>query len=109
MPSFVATLAMLGIARGAALLLTNGQAIYGLARGFNVIGQGYVGPVPVPVIIAAVVLIVLQFVLQRTKFGLNVYAVGGNVEAARLAGVDVRGTKSQVLGVERADGVAWPG
>src|SRR5262245_22511922 len=78
MPSFVATLAMLGIARGAALLLTNGQAIYGLPDGFNVIGQGYVGPVPVPVIIAAVVLIVLQFVLTRTKFGLNVYAVGGN-------------------------------
>jgi ribose/xylose/arabinose/galactoside ABC-type transport system permease subunit len=97
MPSFVATLAMLGIARGAALLLTNGQAIYGLPEGFNVIGQGYVWLVPVPVIIAVMVLAVLHFVLQRTKFGLNVYAVGGNVEAARLAGVDVRRTKSQVL------------
>jgi ribose/xylose/arabinose/galactoside ABC-type transport system permease subunit len=97
MPSFVATLAMLGIARGAALLLTNGQAIYGLPDGFNVIGQGYIGLIPVPVIIAAIVLATLHFALLRTKFGLNVYAVGGNVEAARLAGVDVRATKSRVL------------
>jgi ribose/xylose/arabinose/galactoside ABC-type transport system permease subunit len=97
MPSFVATLAMLGIARGAALLLTNGQAIYGLPEGFNVIGQGYIGLIPVPVIIAAIVLATLHFALLRTKFGLNVYAVGGNVEAARLAGVDVRATKSRVL------------
>lgn len=96
-PSFVATLAMLGIARGAALLVTNGQSIYGLPPDFDVIGQGYVGPVPVPVIIAGVILAILHFTLGRTRFGLNIYAVGGNAEAASLAGVDIRSTKSRVL------------
>ncbi len=97
MPSFVATLAMLGIARGVALLITQGQAIYGLPSIFNVMGQGDVGPIPIPVIIAAGVLLVLHLVLTQTKFGLNVYAVGGNPEAARLSGVNVPGVKMAVL------------
>lgn len=97
MPSFVATLAMLGITRGAALLLTNGQSIYGLPVAFDFIGQGKVGPVPAPVVIAGVVLISMHIVLTKTKFGLNIYGVGGNVEAARLAGVDVQRTKVIVL------------
>ena len=97
MPSFVATLAMLGIARGAALLLTNGQSIYGLPPGFDFIGQGKIGPVPFPVVIAGVVLTGMHFLLTRTRLGLNVYGVGGNAEAARLAGVDVRHTKVIVL------------
>ena len=97
MPSFVATLAMLGIARGGALLLTNGQSIYGLPSGFDFIGQGKIGLVPVPVVIAGVVLTGMHFLLTRTKLGLNIYGVGGNAEAARLAGVDVRHTKVIVL------------
>ena len=97
MPSFVATLAMLGIARGAALLLTNGQSIYGLPPGFDFIGQGKIGPVPFPVVIAGVVLSGMHFLLTRTRLGLNIYGVGGNAEAARLAGVDVRHTKVIVL------------
>jgi ribose/xylose/arabinose/galactoside ABC-type transport system permease subunit len=97
MPSFVATLAMLGIARGGALLLTNGQSIYGLPPGFDFIGQGKVGPVPFPVVIAGAVLAAMHFLLTRTRLGLNIYGVGGNAEAARLAGVDVRHTKVIVL------------
>jgi ribose/xylose/arabinose/galactoside ABC-type transport system permease subunit len=96
-PSFVATLAMLGIARGAALLVTNGKSIYGLPPDFDVIGQGRIGPLPVPVLIAGVVLLLLHVLLTRTKFGLNVYAVGGNAEAARLTGVDLPATKRTVL------------
>ena len=81
MPSFVATLAMLGIARGVALLIT----------------QGKLWIVPVPIVLAALILAALHFALSRTRFGLNVYAVGGNPEAARLSGVDVPGVKMAVL------------
>lgn len=97
MPSFVVTLAMMGIARGAALLVTGGQAIVGLPATFDLIGQGYVGFIPIAVILTAAIIVVLHLTLLRTKFGLNIYAVGGNPEAARIAGVDLRRTKSAVL------------
>jgi ribose/xylose/arabinose/galactoside ABC-type transport system permease subunit len=97
MPSFVVTLAMMGIARGTALLITNGRAIVGLPASFDVIGQGHVGILPVAVLVAAAILFLLHIVLTRTRFGLNVYAVGGNPEAARIAGVDVHRTKAGVL------------
>ncbi len=97
MPSFVVTLAMMGIARGAALLITGGQAIVGLPASFDFIGQGYLGILPVAVLVAATVLIVLHLTLTRTRFGLNIYAVGGNPEAARIAGVELHRTKAAVL------------
>jgi ribose/xylose/arabinose/galactoside ABC-type transport system permease subunit len=97
MPSFVATLAMLGIARGVALLITQGKPIYGLPDEIAWIGQGEIWIVPVPIIIAAVILAAMHFALSRTRFGLNVYAVGGNPEAARLSGVGIAGVKMAVL------------
>jgi ribose/xylose/arabinose/galactoside ABC-type transport system permease subunit len=97
MPSFVATLAMLGIARGVALLITQGQPIYGLPDQIAWLGQGEIWIVPVPIIIAAVILAAMHFALSRTRFGLNVYAVGGNPEAARLSGVGISGVKMGVL------------
>ena len=97
MPSFVATLAMLGIARGVALLITQGQPIYGLPDQIAWLGQGEIWIVPVPIIIAAVILAAMHFALSRTRFGLNVYAVGGNPEAARLSGVGIAGVKMGVL------------
>jgi ribose/xylose/arabinose/galactoside ABC-type transport system permease subunit len=97
MPSFVATLAMLGIARGLALLITQGKPIYGLSDTIAWLGQGELWIVPVPIVLAALILAALHFALSRTRFGLNVYAVGGNPEAARLSGVDVPGVKMAVL------------
>jgi ribose/xylose/arabinose/galactoside ABC-type transport system permease subunit len=97
MPSFVATLAMLGIARGVALLITQGKPIYGLPDAVAWLGQGELWIVPVPVVLAALILAALHFALSRTRFGLNIYAVGGNPEAARLSGVDVPGVKMAVL------------
>jgi ribose/xylose/arabinose/galactoside ABC-type transport system permease subunit len=97
MPSFVATLAMLGIARGVALLVTGGKPIYGLPDAIAWLGQGEIWIVPVPIVLAALILGALHFALTRTRFGLNVYAVGGNPEAARLSGVDVAGVKMAVL------------
>lgn len=88
-PSFVVTLATLGIAHGAGLLLTAGRPVFGFPDSYNVIGQGLVGPIPIPIIIAASVYFVLHFLLKRTSFGVQLYATGGNREAANLAGVRV--------------------
>ena len=89
MPSFVVTLATLGIAHGAGLLLTAGRPVAGFPDSFRVIGQGLVGPVPLPIIIAACVYAILHFLLTRTSYGVQLYATGGNREAAQLAGVRV--------------------
>lgn len=87
---FVATLGMNVIARGVALILTGGDVIYGLPSSFNLIGVGMLGPVPIPVIIAAGITAVGHLILTRTEYGLNVYAVGGNYNAAKLAGIKCR-------------------
>ncbi|HTU03845.1 MAG TPA: ABC transporter permease [Candidatus Sulfotelmatobacter sp.] len=87
--SFVSTLAVMGVARGLALIPTQGASIYGLPESFGFIGQGFIGPIAVPVILAAAVLATAHFVLTQTAFGTHVYAVGGNPEAARLAGINV--------------------
>ncbi|MFF0144744.1 monosaccharide ABC transporter membrane protein (CUT2 family) [Amycolatopsis sulphurea] len=96
-PSFVASLAMLSIASGAANLLTNGTSVFGLGSQFGFLGTGKVFGIPVPVLIAAVVAVVLAVTLRRTSFGLDVYAVGGNREAARLSGVGIASIKIKVL------------
>lgn len=96
-PSFVASLAMLSVASGAANLLTNGTSVFGLGSQFGFLGTGKVFGIPVPVLIAAVVALVLAVTLRRTSFGLDVYAVGGNREAARLSGVSIASIKIKVL------------
>jgi ribose transport system permease protein len=95
--SFVSTLAMMGISRGFALIYTHGASIYGLPDGFRFIGQGAIGPIPVPVLVAAVVLLLAHFLLTQFRLGTHIYAVGGNIEAARLAGIDVGRVKLIVL------------
>ncbi|HKQ01119.1 MAG TPA: ABC transporter permease [Actinomycetes bacterium] len=90
---FVVTLGMLSAALGLALFLTNGRPVYGFNDTFTVIATGYIGPVSVPLLIAACVFVVSWFVLTRTVYGRHLYAVGGNEEAARLSGVNVFRTK----------------
>jgi ribose/xylose/arabinose/galactoside ABC-type transport system permease subunit len=97
--SFVSTLAMMGISRGLALIYTHGASIYGLPDSFRFIGQGSIGPVAVPVIIAAVVLILGHLFLTQFRLGNHIYAVGGNIEAARLAGINVGRVKLIVLSI----------
>lgn len=89
MPSFVVTLAMLGMAQGAGLLLTNGRPISGFPEGYSFLGQGRLGPVPMPVVIAGAVYVALHLLLTRTRFGIELYATGGNRRAAELAGIAV--------------------
>lgn len=88
MPALVATLATMQIYSGIAFILTKGRTIFGLPKEFRTIGIGYVGPIPVPVIIMMVIMVIGWIILNKTKFGRYTYAVGGNKEAARLSGIN---------------------
>lgn len=86
----VVTLGTMTIIQGAAYLITGGYSIYGLPDNFKFFGQGYIGPVPFPVIVFITIVIIFTVIMGKTYFGRHVYAMGGNYEAARLAGINVR-------------------
>lgn len=89
-PPFVATLGMMGIARGLALIVVNGIPIFGLSPQYLWIGQGkFFGVVPFPTVIVAAVFALTYFISRNTKFGRFTYAVGSNREGARLSGVNI--------------------
>jgi len=88
-PPFIATLAMMVSLRGLALLHSAGNMHYGLPPSLTLLGQGDVFGMPVPVIIALIFAVFGGWLFNHTKFGLHVRAIGGNREAARLAGVPV--------------------
>jgi ribose transport system permease protein len=88
LPPFVATLAMMAVGRGLTLAYTQGWTIPIMLDEFTFWGTGKIGPVPVPVVVLAVVFVAAYVVLSRTKFGLHIYAVGGHQETARLAGIN---------------------
>lgn len=89
-PSFIVTLAFFSILQGVAEMLTNAVPIRIESASFNSWGDGHVAGVPVPAIIMFVFLAICWFVLTRTTFGRSVFAVGGNADAARLSGINVR-------------------
>ncbi|MFP3152869.1 ABC transporter permease [Lachnospiraceae bacterium ZAX-1] len=93
MPAIIATFASQIVFEGAAYLLSGGKPIFGFDERFKVIGQGFVGPVPIPVIIMIVCFAIGSFILNKTYFGRYFYAVGGNEEAARLSGIRVERMK----------------
>lgn len=86
---FLATLATMAIARTAALVITDGQVVSNLSPPAEWLGSGFIGPIPVPVLLFVVAAIICEFVLSRTKFGSHVYAVGGNEESAKKVGISV--------------------
>lgn len=89
--AFIATLATASIMDGVALGYSEAQSIQsGLPVEVLNLGQAKVGPIPMPVIIMALVMLVLWLFLERTQMGRHMYAIGGNAEAARLAGIRVR-------------------
>lgn len=102
LPPFVSTLAMLGVARGFTLVYTEGRPISGLDKAFTFLGSGYLGPVPMPVVIWIAILLILFFILKYTKFGLYMYAIGGNEETARLAGIPTNRIKVIVYALSGA-------
>ena len=97
-PSFLTTLAMMGIARGTAMWMTSTKSVPILDDGFIwLFGGGSLGPVPVLVIWTLVLATLGHIVLRRTTFGRRVLATGGSETAARYSGVDTRGVKMRVL------------
>lgn len=89
-PSFIATLAMLSIARGIALLYTDAKPIYNLPDSFTNLGTGYVGHVPIPVIVMMLIFSLFYMLMRYTKIGRYAYSIGGNADVARLSGINVR-------------------
>ena len=87
LPPFVATLGTMGIAQGLALVATDGQSITGVGDNVTFFYAGRIAGVPVPLLIAAAAYFAIHWLLYRTRFGGYVFALGGNPEALRLAGV----------------------
>jgi ribose/xylose/arabinose/galactoside ABC-type transport system permease subunit len=99
LPPFIVTLGMMSIARGAALVFTEGRPVSGFDSSFRVLATGRLALVPAPVVIMVIVYVVAHVVLTRTTFGRYVYAIGGNEEATRLSGVQVRFHKAMIYGM----------
>jgi ribose transport system permease protein len=88
-PPFIATLGMMSIARGAALVLTGGTAVHDVPSSFDWLGNGTVLGIPVPVLVLVLVVVVMGVVLRKTTLGRHAFAIGSNEETARMSGVSV--------------------
>jgi inositol transport system permease protein len=91
-PPFIATLAVMTMARGVVLLYTTGQSIYQIGN-FVVFGQGVVFNIPFTVIFMVLMLLLTWYILNNTRFGRSLYAIGGNEEAANASGIQVSRSK----------------
>lgn len=99
LPPFIVTLGTYTALRGAAYLLADGTTIINSNISFEWIGNAYLGPIPWLVIIAFTVIALCWFILRRTTLGVHIYAVGGNIQAARLTGIKVGAVLLFVYGV----------
>lgn len=89
-PSFIVTLGMMGIARGVALVITNGFPISGFSESFKFLGSGKIWFVPFPIILLLLVIFAVHIVLKHTSFGRNLYAIGCSRKAAFYSGIKVQ-------------------
>jgi ribose/xylose/arabinose/galactoside ABC-type transport system permease subunit len=96
LPPFIVTLGMMSVARGAALVYTDGRPISTFEPAFRYLATGKIFFLPMPLLIMLLVYLITHLILTRTKFGLYTYAMGGNEEATRLSGVNVRFHKTMV-------------
>lgn len=96
MPPLIVTFASQTIFAGLAYIICGGTPISRFPESFLFIGQGYIGPVPVPVVIMGITFAIGWFILTQTYFGRHFYALGGNEEAAELSGINIGGVKCLV-------------
>ena len=92
-PAFIATLGMQQAARGMALLLTNATPVFGLSEQYIFLGSGKISGIPVLVIVMILVMLASAFMLNKTKFGRHIYAIGGNELSAYVSGLNVKRTR----------------
>ncbi len=95
-PSFIATLAMMAMARGAALMYTSGQNIYQIGN-YTLLGQGKILGIPTPALFLAAALVATWYILTHTILGRSLYAIGGNEEAAHASGINVNRVKMRAF------------
>jgi len=88
MPPLIATLGMMNIIQGLAYLANGGLPVYNIPTSIRTLGQGSVWIIPNPVIVWAIILVIGWFVMEKTKLGRRIFAVGSNEEAARLSGIN---------------------
>lgn len=93
---FISTLAFMQIYRGLSWLISGGPQIFEFEQRFLKLGTGYIGFIPVPAIIMLVVAVITAIILNRTRFGRHVFAIGGNPTAARVSGINVSKTSIMV-------------
>jgi ribose transport system permease protein len=98
-PPFIATLGTLSAITGVAFLITNGQPI-SAPTSYDVLGDGHIGPIPVPIVIMVIVAAAGIFVLARTTLGRSAYAIGSNYETARLSGIRVNRVLTSVYVIQ---------
>ncbi|MCF8224255.1 MAG: ribose ABC transporter permease [Bacteroidales bacterium] len=98
-PPFVATLAMLTIARGLTMLWTGGFPVTGLGDSMAFIGTGWFLGIPMPVWISLIVVVAAIILTKRTTLGRHIYAIGGNEQAARLSGINIKRIKMIVYSI----------
>jgi len=101
-PPFVATLAMLTIARGLTMLWTKGFPITGLGKKFAYLGTGWFLGIPLPVWISGIIVFIAVVITNKTKLGRYIYAIGGNENAAVLSGIDIKKIKIAVYTIAGA-------
>ncbi|MBQ9564400.1 MAG: ABC transporter permease, partial [Synergistaceae bacterium] len=95
-PAFIVTLAMQAMARGAALFLTAGQNVYQIG-GYTVLGQGSLWVVPIPILFMIFFFLVTRYLLNDTRLGRSLYAIGGNEAAANASGIAVNKVKTMAF------------
>jgi ribose transport system permease protein len=95
-PPFVATLAVLTIARGLTMLWTKGFPISGLGEDFSYIGTGWFLGIPLPVWVSGIIVLIAILITKKTRFGRYIYAIGGNENASRLSGININRIKIAV-------------
>ncbi|MAT42424.1 MAG: ribose ABC transporter permease [Anaerolineaceae bacterium] len=88
--SLIITLGTASIYKGLGYIFAQSRNIMGFPDAFRWFGQGYIGPIPVPIVIMIIIALIGAFILTKTYFGRYIFALGGNEEAARLAGVDIK-------------------
>ena len=95
LPPFIVTIGMAYIARGLAFVITEGFTVRVTNETISTLANGYVGPIPIMTIIMFVIVLTFAYILNRTPFGMKTKAVGGNIVAAKLSGIDT--TKHRII------------
>ena len=102
LPPFIATLGMLGVARGLTFIVGGENAVYGLPSSFRLFGEGQIGPFPLPLLYLIVIAVAAYVILSRTKLGRYAYAIGSNEGSARVSGIPINRYKLAVYMISAA-------